>query len=411
MQSNGVLIAEGFNPISLPIMRSLERKKIDTAVTTSFPLHTSRFSRYCQKQFLVPSSSRQNEYVNSIEKIVRNVKFDMFVPVSEVSLLPISENRDRIAPYVKLPLASRESILACFDKGKTLELAADKGVPIPKTLFVKSAEELKLVAEQMSYPCVVKPRWSVVWQKDRTLDRRGGFVNSPAELIATYNSIHQYFPYPSIQEYVPGVNYSVAAVYNNAKPRAFCCIKVNRAWPRSGGNSCYRESAHLDPKMKRYAENLLEALSWHGIAEVEFRLDSRDGVPKLMEINPRFWGSLCVAINAGVDFPYLLYKIAVDGDTQPVFNYKIGVKGRFFEQELYYLVSLLRDSSVNSGLSRQDLKFIGQWLRLYEPGLFYDFFDVKDPLPFFFRAALCPVGLIHMLKDKSQAWSPPHVSF
>ncbi len=411
MSNNGVLIAEGYNPTSLPIMRSLEKKGINTAVLTSFPVYTSRFSKYCQRQFLVPSTSLENEWAQAVEKIVKSVKLDVFFPLSEWSLMPISKNRDRLTPYVKLPIASHDSILACSDKRSTLELALENGVSIPETRFVKNSTELNLAAQEMSYPCVVKPRWSVVWQKDRAFHRRGGFVNSSSELIATYNSIHQYFPYPLIQEYVPGFNYSVAAVYNMGKPRAFCCIKVQRAWPRNGGNSCYRESVSLDPRMKMYAEKLLESLNWHGVAEVEFRLDPRDNTPKLMEINPRFWGSLCVAMKAGVDFPYLLYKIAMDGDTRGTFNYKVGVKGRLLEQELFYIVSLIKDSSSNINGRVGYLDSLASWLKFYEPGLFYDLFELNDPLPFFFRIALSPFGLVHVLRDKSRAWSPPRVSF
>lgn len=411
MANNGVLIAEGYSPTSLPIMRSLEKKGIKTAVLTSFSVYTSLFSKYCGTQFLVPSTSLQTEWFQAVEKIVKKVKLDVYFPQSEWSLIPISKNRDKLTPYLKLPIASQDSILTCFDKRSTLELALENGVPIPETRFVKNSAELNLAAQEMRYPCVVKPRWSVVWQKDRAFDRRGGFVNSPSELIATYNSIHQYFPYPLIQEYVPGFNYSVAAVYNEGKPRAFCCIKVQRAWPRSGGNSCYRESASLDPQMKNYTEKLLESLNWHGIAEVEFRLDPRDNTPKLMEINPRFWGSLCVAMKAGVDFPYLLYKIAMDGDTRGTFNYKLGVKGRLLEQELFYLVSLIKDSSENSNERSSNLSLFASWLKFYEPGLFYDTFEMSDPVPFFFRIAMLPKGLLQVLRDKSRAWSPPQVSF
>src|SRR5208283_1523062 len=189
-----------------------------------------------------------------------------------------------------------------------------------------------------------------------------------------------------------------------------CGIKVNRAWPPSGGNSCYRESVRIDPRMKMYTEKLLEALSWHGIAEVEFRLDSRDNIPKLMEINPRFWGSLCVAVKAGVDFPYLLYKIAMDGDTRGTFNYKAGVKGRYMEQDLLYIISIIKNSSANNTLRSGTLKQLSSWLKFYEPGLFYDLFEVNDPVPFFFRFTFTPMGLVNLLKDKSRAWSPPRIS-
>ena len=75
-------------------MRSLGKRNINTAVMTSFPIYTSRFSKFCQKQFLVPSTSLEKEYTQAVEKIVKNGKFDMYFPLSEASLVPISKNRD-----------------------------------------------------------------------------------------------------------------------------------------------------------------------------------------------------------------------------------------------------------------------------------------------------------------------------
>jgi predicted ATP-grasp superfamily ATP-dependent carboligase len=164
--------------------------------------------------------------------------------------------------------------------------------------------------------------------------------------------------------------------------------------------------------MKTYSETLLKALDWHGIAEVEYRLDSRDNMPKLMEINPRFWGSLCVAIKAGVDFPYMLYRMSMDGDTKSTFSYKTGVKGRYLEQDFLYIVSMFRDALTNSSLwSQKSLKLLANWLKFYEPGLFYDFLDVNDPLPFMFSSALLPLGLARFLRQKDYPWAPPRVSF
>lgn len=407
-----MLIAEGYNPVSIPILRSLAQKDIETAVMTNSLFHLARFSKYCKKQFLVPPTSHEKEYAIAVEKIVKKVKFDLLFPIFEWSLMPISKNRERIGRYVKLPIASHESILRCFDKFLTIKLARENGVPIPQTYFVHNSAELKEISQEIDYPAVVKPRWSMVWQNDRAFHRRGSIVNSNAELVATYNSIHQYFPYPLVQEYVPGTNYSVAALYNQGRPRALCCIKVHRAWPSTGGNACFRESVQLDSKMKTYSETLLKALDWHGIAEIEFRLDPRDNVPKLMEINPRFWGSLIVAIKAGVDFPYLLYRIHMDGDINGVFSYKTGVKGRYLEQELMYIVSLFKNGlSSHSVLGRKNMRVIIDWLKFFEPGVFYDLLDRNDPLPFFYSQALSPLGVAKLLREKKYAWSPPGVTF
>jgi len=405
-----VLIAEGYNPVALSVLRSLGQKGINTALMTSFPYYLSRFSKYCKKQFLVPSSGREKEYAKAIEKIVKKMKFEALFPIYEWSLMPVSKNRDKLLPYVKLPIASHESILKCFDKLSTINLAIENGVPIPQTCSVHNLAELKQVSEEVTYPAVVKPRWSMVWKGDRAFHRRGSLVTSAAELVAAYTIINRYFPHPLIQEYVSGTNYSIAALYNNGKPRAFCCIKVHRAWPPLGGNSCFRESVPINSKMKEYAETLLGALNWHGIAEVEFRLDNRDNVPKLMEINPRFWGSLSVAVKAGVDFPYLLYRMTMDGDTPKVSHYKAGVKGRYLEQDLLHIFSLFKSASSNpTAQTQKRLRMLLNLLKFYEPGVFYDLLELRDPLPFFFSSALSPLGLVRYLREKTYAWAPPGV--
>ena len=408
--NHGVLIAEGYTPVALSVLRSLGQKGISTALLSSFPYYISRFSKYCQKQFLVPSLGREKEYAKAVAKIVRKMEFAALFPIYEWSLIPVSKNRDKLLPYVQLPIASHESILKCFDKLSTINLAIEKGVPIPQTCFVHNLAELKRVSEEVTYPVVVKPRWSIVWRDDRAFHRRGVLVTSAAELIAAYNSINKYFPHPLIQEYVPGTNYSLAALYNRGKPRAFCCIKVHRAWPPLGGNSCFRESVPIDLKMREYAEKLLGALNWHGIAEVEFRLDSRDDVPKLMEINPRFWGSLSVAVKAGVDFPYLLYRMIMDGDVPKVSFYKSGVKGRYIEQDLLHIFNLFKSGSFNPGAYAQKrFRMLLNLLKIYEPGVFYDLLDLRDPLPFFFSSALFPLGLMRHLREPMYAWAPAGV--
>ena len=119
------------------------------------------------------------------------------------------------------------------------------------------------------------------------------------------------------------------------------------------------ESVALDPPLLDHAERILEALKWHGVAMVEFRRDARDGVSKLLEINGRFWGSLQLAIDSGVDFPYLLYRLAVDGDIDPVFTYRVGVRLRWWLGDLDWLLIRLRER----GSLAQRLHALQQFLR------------------------------------------------
>ena len=75
------------------------------------------------------------------------------------------------------------------------------------------------------------------------------------------------------------------------------------------------------PQVMELGLSLLKSLNWVGIAMVEFKVDPRDGIPKLMEVNPRFWGSLQLAIVSGVDFPYLILKMARGEKFEPILHY------------------------------------------------------------------------------------------
>jgi len=83
-----------------------------------------------------------------------------------------------------------------------------------------------------------------------------------------------------------------------------------------------------------YGLKILKSLHWHGVAMVEFKKDLHDNQFKLMEINPRFWGSLDLPIASGVDFPYLLYKMSIEGDVKPKISYRKGLRYAWFPLDL-----------------------------------------------------------------------------
>jgi predicted ATP-grasp superfamily ATP-dependent carboligase len=116
---------------------------------------------------------------------------------------------------------------------------------------------------------------------------------------------------------------------------------------------------------------------------VEFKLDRRDGIPKLMEINGRFWNSLPLAIAAGVDFPFLLYQMATAGDAPECFNYRVGVKSRWLLADARHLLGVLGGRPkgwIGDFPSRRET--LREFLKFVEPDLYYDDFSLSDPAPF-----------------------------
>ena len=129
-------------------------------------------------------------------------------------------------------------------------------------------------------------------------------------------------------------------------------------------------------------DRLLRALNWYGLAMVEFKVDERDQLPKLMEINPRVWGSMPLAIASGVDFPYLLFKLAIDGDVQELRSFKEGVKMRFLINDIRAALSYLAKGKRKIVYLRKFIKDI------FDTNVKEGILSLSDPKP----------GLVNIIK-------------
>jgi len=122
------------------------------------------------------------------------------------------------------------------------------------------------------------------------------------------------------------------------------------------------------------AKRLLDHVGWHGVAMVEFKLDERNNKPVLLEVNPRFWGSVYQAIAAGVDFPYLLYEMAVNGMFDRFSTIKSVLKPGFLFKDFLALSSNLIKSNGRFETLKEFFKF-------YEKELYYDTLSTEDIVP------------------------------
>src|SRR5439155_25305958 len=210
--------------------------------------------------------------------------------------------------------------------------------------------------------------------------RDGGavrYVRTASELHEAFRAVGEVVPCPLVQEHIPGDGRGIFVLMNRGRLRAAFARRRIREKPPSGGVSVLSESVGLDSQLLEYSERILEALKWHGVAMVEFKRDSRDGVSKLLEINGRFWGSLQLAVDAGVDFPYLLYRLAIDGDIEPVFTYQVGVRLRWWLGDLDWLLLRLRDG----GSATRRLQAIPEFLRPTGRMARAEVFRRDDPAP------------------------------
>lgn len=312
---------------SLAVIRSLGRKGLNVVAGEETRFATGGFSKYCSSRVVYPSPRKdKNQFVDFLLKTVQKKEFDVLFPVADQCLMPIIDNEEELSRYTTIALPTRKIFMRGHDKAQTLKFAMANNIPCPRTFFIDDLEDIYRLEDKLEFPSVIKPRIGA--------GKRGVRIcESFQEITDSYNDIFRQYGKIILQEYIPnGGEFGVYALLNrNSEFRALSVQRRVRSYPVSGGPSTFRETFknEISEKAVTYAITLLKAMDWYGVAMVEFRIDARNGIPKLMEINPRFWGSLQLSILAGVDFPYLLYKMIIDGDIEPVMNYREGVGCRW----------------------------------------------------------------------------------
>ncbi|MFC1682625.1 ATP-grasp domain-containing protein [Candidatus Zixiibacteriota bacterium] len=368
----GALITFGRNRMAYTALKSLARGGIKTIVGDSFSPSMSFYSRFCHRHFVYPSPYLHPErFIETLAQKGKEHDCQVVIPMHEEGFV-IARHRDRLEPHLKVPLADYDQIMTLHSKERFYALAQDLDVPIPKTLVLDRNGDIGEIARSVTYPAVLKPRRAhgsfglryihSAGELNEILALSDGQLNPGADQM------------PILQEYVTGIKHSVCTLFNRGKLRALCTFKFLREYPIQGGTAVLRVSVK-EERMEQIARRVLEHLQWHGIAEAEFTL-TEDRGPVLMEINPRFWGSLYQGVAAGVDFPYLLYRMAVDGDVKPVLEYPLGVKTRW----LWGDWRALCDYVVRPISQRRMLL---DYLKIYRRDVTYDDFSIRDPLPFF----------------------------
>ncbi|MCD6310521.1 MAG: ATP-grasp domain-containing protein [Candidatus Eremiobacteraeota bacterium] len=328
-----ILVTDGLWRKSLGVVRSLGRVGFRVAVGEMTPVCCSFFSRYCSRRLLYPSPrTRPDSFIKYIRKKLETGDYRAIYPMEEETLLLLGRERNWITDLTLFPFAQNDSIEKVRDKGNLMELAREMDFPIPKTVIIDNAEELEERIDEIPIPAVIKPR---VGSGGRGIE----YVNEKSRLVSAYKKVEKNHDRPIIQEYIPGESYGVSCLGDGCggMPAVFIHRRL-RTYPVSGGSSTLAEST-ASPELVNLSEVLISVLRWFGVAMVEFRLDERDGRFKLIEMNPRFWGTVALSTACGVNFPELLYRLANEEEIKPVRKWKTGVRARWlFPGEILHFI-------------------------------------------------------------------------
>jgi predicted ATP-grasp superfamily ATP-dependent carboligase len=322
-----VLVTDADALHSLCIVRSLGSKGMKVSLGSLRRIFSlSFYSKFCRERIIYPSPGQVAEFVDFMVDQVRRKNFDIFLPVRSTVTPLIAEHADRFKPYVNFLLPSAESMRVANNKELTFRFAEKIGIPVPKTVYPQTFSEIEKEAGSFRYPVVTKTAFG-------SGSRGLAYHNSKDELLkyAERNLKGESGPVKNrwiVQEYIQGPGCGFFSIFDRGEPKAMFMHRRIREYPVTGGPSVLAAS-YYHPRLKELGLKLLKALNWNSVAMVEFKLDVRDNEFKLMEVNPRFWGSLNLPVACGVDFPYYYCLLSMKQDFKPVFKYREGIKFRW----------------------------------------------------------------------------------
>lgn len=378
-----ILVTDGGERAALAVTRSLGRAG-HRVVVTGQPPTLAGASRYAGQEVAAPDPLADPEaFAARVSELVGEERIDVLLPISEASLNAILARRERFSG-IAIPFPGHEAFRRASDKLAVAAAAAAAGLNVPEQRVVSSSGELRALASALVYPAVLKPARSIV---DLGPGGMKTAVRIAADLPALLAAVAALPPeaYPVlVQRRIVGPGVGVFVLRWEGQTVAAFAHERLREKPPSGGVSVLRVSSPLDESLLRQAEGLLDALGWQGVAMVEFKRDAATGEHYVMEINPRFWGSLQLAIDAGVDFPKLLVEAALGGRPEPVRSYAIGVQTRWLLGDLDHLVARLRHSPRALNLppgSPGRARAIFDFVAAFRPGIRNEVFRLSDPRP------------------------------
>jgi predicted ATP-grasp superfamily ATP-dependent carboligase len=349
---------------ALPILWSLSRRGIPVTVGSHRRVCTGLLSRFPARRLVYPDPSADPDgFLDWLGSTVRSGRFPVTLGCGEQVTFLLARHRSAIEAFTSVPVVELPIFMQCRDKSLTMKAASRCGVPTPVTWFPEE-EGLEAVAARATYPAVVKPCVSD--------GARGiSYVRDPDWLPGVYLETRARYGACIVQEFIPhgGLQYKAELLIDRSgRIRLAGTYAKLRYYPPSGGSSTLNRTVHRADLIER-ATRLLTHLRWYGMGDCDFIVDPRDGVPKLMEVNPRFTRTIRVLVEAGIDYPYELYRLALGLEPETDGAYREDVYLRYLPADLVWFLR-----------SEERFRARPSFFRFFAKNLHYEEWSWRDPL-------------------------------
>jgi predicted ATP-grasp superfamily ATP-dependent carboligase len=339
MSSYRVLVTDGETRACVAAVRGLAAAGFQvTAAAPSGHVAVAHWSRAAARRIRTADPVRDEAgFIASLERTVRSRATDVLVPGSDASLLDVSRWRERLGPHVRIGLPSPADVWRTLDKAALTDAAARCGLAPPPTVVCNDPHEALAAASRLGYPVVIKPRRSVI--ESGPIRRRAG--SEPASDASELSAIAARLgDEVLVQRRAIGALVSFGGVFAGARLLGEAVSRYRRTWRPGAGNACFSETIDGSPELRSRVCELLADLGWEGLFELEL-IEREDGGWHAIDMNPRPYGSMALAIGAGCNLPALWCRHVLGEHVEPA-RAAAGARYRWTDADLRHGLWQLR---------------------------------------------------------------------
>jgi len=378
-------VPDATNRAALAVVRSLGRHGCRVVVGSPRKRALGAASRFASAVYDHPDPAVDPEgFVQAVSRSAEEHATPAILPAADIPAYALIEGRESLPAGALLLVPPADALAIAHDKIRLMELAASLGVPVPPGFPAGSELARDPRLAEIGFPLVLKPAVSRYLEGGSWHGAGVRIVPDRAALESLLAGATEFAPGRRflVQQKVPGEGRGVFVLAHEGEVQCVFAHRRIREKPPWGGVSTLCEVAPPDPALVEHARRLMQALSWTGVAMVEFKHDPATGRSWLMEINGRFWGSIQLAIAAGVDFPWLYVRQALTGAAPGPVTADPRVRMLWVLGDLdQFLIRMKR-----AGMS-EARRILGDVLFRTRAGhrLNLDTFSLDDPKPFLFE--------------------------
>lgn len=370
-----VVMPCGMGHNSTCIVRSLGRLGVPAYTVESVSGAFASASRYCAGKFRwnhkLPDAQSVEFLLSVGQKIGRR---SILIATGDASVIFVAENADALKEWFIFPDVRSKLIRSLCSKKEMYELVVGLGIATPKAVFPKSRQDVLNFLGTAVFPIMLKGIDGN--QLGERTGKRMFLAHSGPELLETYDAIEDPDdPNLMLQEYIPGPDEAVCGVeayFNESSNCAFAVTgKKLRQWPAYQGVTtlgiCVKNQV-----IEEITNRFMKAVGYRGILDIGYRYDSRDGLYKVLDVNPRIGCTFRLfAAENGMDVARALY---LDLTGQPITVGPVSEGRKWLVEDLDVL------SSIRYLLDRK--LTLREWIKSFHGIQESAFFALDDPVPF-----------------------------